>query len=237
MTDPGVRTSLSNGANDEDAELLWQATGRADALLDDLAAGRPPAAELSALLGYLREVVLTRIAEEERQVFPALRQVDPSHPDVDRLCQDHVLVRADVDDLAAAAAAHDPRDTDQLAAVTRRLISRLEGHLRNEATALAKLPGGYHASASGWARAQHWYSLTEGPLIDMDQLRPDQAEDAVLNRLTHLRADEHVELHGHSDPQRLWRRLRGRAPDGYSWSERREDPNGWIVSVTRRRVE
>src|SRR5450759_1462820 len=63
---------------------------------------------------------------------------------------------------------------------------------QQQLAAPARLPGGYLASASGWARAEHWYLLTEGPLIDLDQLRPDQAEDAVLNRLTHLRAGEHV---------------------------------------------
>jgi uncharacterized protein (DUF2249 family) len=40
-----------------------------------------------------------------------------------------------------------------------------------------------------------------------------------LNRLTHLRAGEHVELHGHGDPRRLWRRLQRGAPGAYSWSE------------------
>ena len=70
---------------------------------------------------------------------------------------------------------------------------------------------------------EHWYLLTEGPLIDLDQLRPDQGDDAVLNRLTHLRAGEHVELHGHGDPQRLWRRLQRRAPGASSWSERRDE--------------
>jgi len=126
-------------------------------------------------------------------------------------------------------------EPDQLAALTRRLITRLEERLRHEAGAMAQLPGGYLASASGWARAEHWYLLTEGPLIDLDQLRPDQADDAVLNRLTHLRAGEHVELHGHGDPRRLWRRLQRRAPGAYSWSERRDDDRDhWRVTVARR---
>ena len=223
-----------NGGSDEDAELLWQATGRADALLEDLAAGRAPGQELGALLGYLREVVLARISEEERQVLPTLRQADPSHADADRLHQDHLQLRDDIDDLAAAAAARGSGDPDELGAVTRRLVTRLEEHLRTEAAALDRLAGGYQASASGWAGAEHWYPLTEGPLIEMDRLRPDQADDAVLYRLTHLRAGEQVELHGHDDPQRLWRRLECRAPGDYSWSERRDEPDGWLVSVARR---
>ncbi len=62
MTDGRSGAASSNGAWDEDAELLWQAATRAEALLEDLDAGRPAALELSALLGYLREVVLARIA-------------------------------------------------------------------------------------------------------------------------------------------------------------------------------
>jgi len=94
---------------------------------------------------------------------------------------------------------------------------------QQQLAAPARLPGGYRASESGRARAEHWYLLTEGPLIDLDQLRPDQADDAVLNRLTHLRAGEHVEPHGHGDPRRLWRRLQRRAAGAHSWSERRDD--------------
>lgn len=236
MTDGGPGVPDSSRPNDEDAELLWQATARAEELLDDLAAARAPTQELGALLSYLREVVLARIAEEERQVFPAVRQADASNPDIERLRQEHLLLRDDIDELAAAAAAHGSSDPDQLTLVTRRLINRLEVHVRSEAAALAKVAGGYRASTSGWATAEHWYPLTEGPLIDVDQLRVDQAEDAVLNRLTHLRDGEHVELHGHGHgvAERLWRRLQRRRPGDFSWSERPDDPDGWIVTVGRR---
>lgn len=216
---------------DGDALLIWQAAARAEALLDALAASRPPLPELSALLGYLREVLLARIGEEERQFLPFLPWTDPA--DIDQLRQDHLLLRNDVDELAVAAAAQGSGDPDELSAVTRRLITRLEEHLRREAVALAKIPDGYQDSASGWVRAEHWYLLTEGPLIDLDQLRPDQAEDAVLNRLTHLRAGERVELHGHRVPPCLWRRLQRRSPGDYSWAERYDDQAGWLVSVAR----
>ncbi len=49
--------------DDEDARLLWQATARADALMRDLARGKPADADLQALLDYLREVVLARISD------------------------------------------------------------------------------------------------------------------------------------------------------------------------------
>jgi uncharacterized protein (DUF2249 family) len=134
---------------------------------------------------------------------------------IDRLRQDHVRV---------AEAPGRGRRGEIVDVITQQQLA-----------APARLPGGYLASASGWARGEHWYLLTEGPLIDLDQLRPDQAEDAVLNRLTHLRAGEHVELHGHGDPRRLWRRLQRRAPGAYSWSERRDDDRDhWRLTVARR---
>ena len=69
---------------------LWQATARAEELLDALATDRPPIQQLNALLGYLREVVLARIAEEDRQAFPLLRRAAPAS--IDRLRQDHLLL-------------------------------------------------------------------------------------------------------------------------------------------------
>src|SRR5664280_1825112 len=122
---------------------------------------------------------------------------------IDRLRQDHVRV---------AEAPGRGRRGEIVDVITQQQLA-----------APARLPGGYRASESGRARAEHWYLLTEGPLIDLDQLRPDQADDAVLNRLTHLRAGEHVEPHGHGDPRRLWRRLQRRAPGAHSRSERRDD--------------
>jgi hypothetical protein len=82
---------------------LWQATARAEELLDALATDRPPIQQLNALLGYLREVVLARIAEEDRQAFPLLRRAAPAS--IDRLRQDHLLLCDDVDNLAVAAVA------------------------------------------------------------------------------------------------------------------------------------
>jgi uncharacterized protein (DUF2249 family) len=82
--------------------------------------------------------------------------------------------------------------------------------------------------------AHRWYLLTEGDVIDLDQLLPEQADDAVLNRLSHLRAGEEVELHGHGDTRSLWRRLQQRSPGDFSWSEREAGAHGRVVVVARR---
>ena len=37
-----------------------------------------------------------------------------------------------------------------------------------------------------WVAANHWCGLTEGPVIDIDALCEDQADGAVLNRLSRL---------------------------------------------------
>ncbi len=71
-----VAAARDASAEDEDAVLLWQATARAEKFLDDLASGRSTAADLRALLNYLREVVVARIAEEERYILPSLAGVD-----------------------------------------------------------------------------------------------------------------------------------------------------------------
>ena len=221
---------------DADITLLWQATARADALLDDLTAGRFPDHELGALLDYLREVVLARINEEERQVLPALAG-SGRNPDIQWLRRQHLLLSDDVEQLAAAAAPHGSRDAEQLSALIRRLIVRLEEHLRAEAAALAGLAGGDQSSSAGWVTAQRWYLLTEGPVIDLAHLRPDQVDDAVLNRLTQLRLGEQVELRGDHDTRHLWRRLQQRFPGDYSWSDRDAGPHGRLVTVTRRARE
>jgi len=185
MTDPEPDLSAAGASDADDAQLLWQATARADALLGTLGTGRPTGQELSALLDYVREVLLARITEEERAVLPALAATELAVSDVEQLRQEHLTLREDIDDLAAAAA-HGAHDRDQLAALTRQLIGHLETHIRREAATLTALSGGRQAVVSNWARAQRWYPLTEGQVIDVDQLRPVQAEDAVLNRLVHL---------------------------------------------------
>lgn len=219
----------------EDVELLWQAIARAEALLDEVTASQSPTAEFSALLGYLHDVVLARVSEEERELLPALRDAGfTARCDADRLEHDHLLLRDDVDALAAAAAPHGSHGGDQLAAIIRRLIVRLDTHLRVEAAALAKLPGGYQPWTAAWTSAAHWYPLTEGPRIDLDQLAPEQADDAVLNRLTQLRPGECVELVSRSSHPQLLGRLQRRAPRDYNWSESRDDEGGWLVGIRRR---
>lgn len=235
MFEKAARPDERFACTDEDAELLWQATARAEEFLEHLADDKPaPADDLRFFVNYLRNVVLARVSEEDHDLFPMLEQFAGSHPEVERLREDHLTLREHVDDLVEATAPHGNHDADELAALTRRLILRLEQHLRTEAAVVAGADVGYRSQATKWAEKAHWYPLTEGSHIDLDQLPPRHADNLVLNRLAAAKAGERVELHGHGDADRLWKRLQRRAPNGYSWSPHQENDNGWTVAVTRR---
>lgn len=125
----------SNGpAEGRDAVLLEQVAARADLLLRDLAAGRPAKPALRPLLEYLREVVLARICQCDSIVFPGIVRSGPDR-DVERLRHEHLLLREDIEDLAAALSQPEP-DSSALADVTRRLVHRLQEHLLEEGPAM-----------------------------------------------------------------------------------------------------
>ena len=71
-------------------------------------------------------------------------------------------------------------------------------------------------------------------MIAMDQLREDQAQPAMLNRLTRLHTGEQVELPGHRDPHPIWLRLQERDPGGHSWEATQDNEHGWSVTICRR---
>jgi len=215
---------------DEDSELLWQVAARAEALLSDLEEQRPTKSDLAGLLGYVREVVLARITDEESTVLPTLEQAPGEHPELDQLHEEHSRLRSDIDDLAAAA--QQDRDPADLPSIVRRLIARLEQHLATEAAILTGR--GYTFTGRDWATAGHWYCLTEGPVIEMDELKPHEAQAAVLNRLTRMQPGEHLELRWAANPQPVWQRLQQRDPGGHSWLATQSSAGTWSVEVSRR---
>jgi uncharacterized protein (DUF2249 family) len=213
-----------------DSELLWQVAARADALLADLEEQRPTNSDLAGLLGYVREVVLARITDEERTVIPRLQQAPGDHPELEQLHHEHLRLRSDIDDLAAAAQ-HDSVPAE-LPSIVRRLIARLEAHLATEAAILTGSGSGF--TGRDWATAGHWFCVTEGPVIEMDQLQPHEAQAAVLNRLARMHPEESIEQHWTSDTQDLWQRLQQRDPGGYSWQASKSSVGAWSVEVSRR---
>jgi hypothetical protein len=172
---------------EEHVLLLWQVTASAEKLLTAAEYGRWPGAELAALAGYAQAEVLRQVADEEALLFPAV----PARM-VAGLARDHVRLRAAAELLARAAAGEQPMSPAQVAAAVRDFVVRLERHLRNEEDLLASgrapqdVPGTVHLGG----HPHEWYPLTEGPVVDLDALPPDQAVAAAVDRLLPVRLDQ-----------------------------------------------
>jgi hypothetical protein len=213
-----------------DAQLVWQVSARSDALLADVRAGRPAAPALRALLGYLRAVVLTRIADEDRHL---VADAHGTPGPVSGLRAEHLELREDVEELAHALADGTTPRLDGLSIVVQRLVDRLDRHLRSEAAALGGRAPGPHPLGE-WADAVGWYPTVEGAVIDMDDVVCAEAQETLLWRLEQLRPGEHVELRGHGDTERLRQRLLGRGSGPYTWSRQSGNAaGGWAVRVER----
>ena len=234
MTGP-IRPTCNGPAEDRDAVLLDQVTARADLLLHDLAAGRPAEPALRPLLGYLREVVLARICQRDSVGFPGILRGGPDR-DVERLRLEHLLLREDIEDLAAALSQPEP-DSRALADVTRRLVHRLQEHLPKETAALVGAPTTELPESLEWADAMRWYPLSDGPVIELDQLAGADVPRALATRLAALRPGELLELRGHGDPHLLHEQVLGPCIDSFTWERRVTDGDraqGWTVFVRRR---
>lgn len=218
------------GLIDEHGQLLCQVAMRAEALLAVSAAGHWPARELEALLGYLRAEILRQAADEEMLLFPAHGE----QAGLTRLARDHVRLRAGIEALERAT-----RDSSgsraALAGATRDLLCQLERHLATEEAILTG-PGGLGSAPATTVLGAHpheWYPLTEGPVIDLGALPPDQAADAAAERLLRLARGESAELQSHSDPYTVWRRIDRLAPGRYGFAYLEDGPHHWRVLVTR----
>ncbi|SRR5579875_203104 len=216
---------------DEHGQLLRQVAVRAEELMAAVAAGRPPGRELRRLLGYLRTEILRQAADEEMLLFPA----GGGHPAVTGLARDHARLRAGVDALAHAA--RDGKGSAaRLASAVRDLLCQLERHLAAEEAVLADSSGvrGVPATMTLGARPHEWYPLTEGRVIDLDALPPDQAADAIAERLLRLRRGEDVELWSRRDPFPVWRRIDELVPGRYGFVYLEDGPGQWRVLAIRR---
>ncbi len=147
---------------DRDAILLWQVAARGQAVLEDLQAGRSPGSGLASLNGFLLEVVTTRIADQDRELYPLLREARTWQQVVDRLEADHRDLTQDVEDLAAAAEGGEPSDVARVALLIDRLVRRLERHLLVEASVLAATGASNEDGQKRASAALRWRPRTEG---------------------------------------------------------------------------
>jgi uncharacterized protein (DUF2249 family) len=223
--------SQAPGLADEHAQLLQQVAVRAEDLIAAASEGRWPSRELEALLGYLRVEILRQVTDEEMLLFPARGATTG----LDRLGRDHVRLRAGVEALERAAG-DGKRSPAMLVTAVRDFLRQLEDHLVAEEAVLAGpgRPDGTPATTALGARPHEWYPLTEGPVIDLEALPPEQAVAATTERLLRLRRGEDVELRSDNDPFAVWQQIDELAPLRYGFVYLEDGPDHWRVQVTRR---
>ncbi|MEU8247822.1 hemerythrin domain-containing protein [Nonomuraea sp. NPDC048916] len=213
----------------EHAQLLSQVTERVDDVLDVTACDRWPGRELNALAGYLRAELIRQVSDEERLLFPAHEAV----PELSRLARDHARLRACVDVVTGTARGDGPRSPARVAVIVRDLLTQLDRHFTAEEAALAGTGRPASSTTSLGGHAHRWYSLTEGPVIDLDALPVDRMIDAVRDRLYRLRHGERLDLCSRRDPELLCRRLAATERD-YGFAYLAAGPDRWRVRVTYR---
>lgn len=218
---------------EEHALLMREVTARAQAVITGVGEDRWPESQLRELLNYLHLEVLRQVLEEEWLLFRAVR---PASDQLARLRRDHLELRVAVevlDQAAATAGSAEGMSPRQLSAITRDLLAQLEAHLAAE-DELAIVGEAAPATASFGAQPHEWYALTEGPVIDLDQLAGQQGADATLARLERLRSSERVDILSSVDPSPLVQRLTATHPGGYGITYLERGPNHWRVEITCR---
>jgi hypothetical protein len=205
---------------------------RATALIIETDAGRWPKTELSELLNYLRLEVLRQVADEEWLLF---RHAHQSPDELALLRREHLELHLAVEELAEAASTRgDGWSPGRLARITRDICSKLERHFVDEEALLASAATAAPATAALGSRPHEWYPLTQGPVIEMDDLLGAPGADAVLERLQSLSPGEQVEIRSTSDPSPLWRRLTRACVGDYALVYLERGPHRWRLEITRR---
>ena len=220
---------------EEHAALRREVDGRVQRILDVLARGGWPDADVEQLLAYLRHVVLDQAAHEEGLLYPLARD-GLADPRLQRLSEDHVHLRDLTHELAdALAAAPAARDPERLADLLVDLTLLLEDHVRDEAVVLSTTtPVGVEAFRRPM-ESTGWFLLTQGDVIDFDRLPPAFAGWAAVERLTRMRPGGRVEIHSHRslEPLHVLLRRRGQSAD-FGWTYLEEGPATWRAQIVRR---
>lgn len=214
--------------------LLRQAHRRAQSVLTAADTGNWPERELHELLHYLRLEVLRQVVDEEWLLFRAAHHA----PDeLALLRRDHLELRLAVDALAATEGGRTTRGPlapHELAEITTNVLAQLEAHLAAEEKLLAASGKPVPGVTTLGGKPHEWYALTEGPMIDLEQLPGERGADAALDRLLRLRPGEHVELRCDSDPSPLWQQLTRADVGAYGVEYLERGPRQWRVVITRR---
>lgn len=192
--------------------LLAQVTVRAGDELTATAGGRWPSGELRALAGYLRTEVRAKPKMRSGSCLPRLIPCRASLGWDVTMCA-CVRMSRHLNGPPPVRAAH---SRTEVAALTRDLLAQLKRHLAAEEAALAEAdaPDAVPATTSAVTHQHGWYPLTEGPVIDLDRLPPEEMADAAVDRLQRLRHGEQVELRSCHDIDMVWQRMDQLEPGG-----------------------
>jgi uncharacterized protein (DUF2249 family) len=223
---------LAGTLAEEHAQILSEVSARAEVLMREAADDRWPILPLRELVDYLHLEVLQQVVDEEWLLF---RSAYHSPDELARLRREHLELRLAIDVLAEAAAGGGDLSPQQLAATTHDLLARLEQHVAAEEKVLAvagEPPP--RATTSLGCLPHEWYTLTQGPVINLDALPSGPGFDAVFERLVRMKPGETVELRASIDPGPLWQRLCRADPGGYGIALLQNGPTRWRVEITCR---
>ena len=230
MTSAETQVADQETRADADALVLWQVAARADALLEAVAVNRPHQVALQSLLGYLRNVVLTRIAEEDTVLLQAYRTCTSTWSstsqhieadDLQRARQEHLLLRMDIEDLAEAADVAGTTQRQTLSDVVARLVTHLEAHLRSELSTLTEAGAG--TVGLTWRSVLDWYPLAEHRVLDLSTIAPAAARHAALSTLATMPFGERLEVRGDENLEWLGHWLQRVYRGNVRWSTSREN--------------
>lgn len=220
---------------DEHSMLGHEVQVRRTQVMRALGDGRWPITEIAQLVDYLRYELLDQAVNEERLLYP-LTSEKGRDPRFVQLLDDHVALRDRTNALAALTTLPaDARDPGLIVRLLDELEQMLDRHLEEEEAVLSPVSPWGVSSARRPFRSHRWFRLTEGPVIDTDELPRDAAVTLVLERLTRLRAGDQVEVRSSTrlhDLEGAFQR-RGMSAD-YGWAIEEERPGRCRVSITRR---
>jgi uncharacterized protein (DUF2249 family) len=214
---------------EEHALLLQEVTVRGDAVIAEADTSDWPSPALRRLLDYLYVEVLQQVSDEEWRLFRTWED-DPER--LIALRAGHLRLREEIENLTDAAMSAEPLPADPLRELVTTLIAALTEHFQAEQVALrcdtqSEIP----STASLGGIPHEWYTLAEGPDIDLDALPGPRGSHVVMARLLRLRPGERLELHGAADPGPILQRLAVTHSGSYGFTYLQREPHRWCVEV------
>jgi uncharacterized protein (DUF2249 family) len=214
---------------EEHALLLHEVTVRGDAVTGEADTSHWPSPALRRLLDYLFVEVLQQVSDEEWRLF---RTWGDEPERLIALRAGHLRLREEIENLTDAAMGVEPPSADRLSELVTGLIATLTEHFRAEQLALRCDTRSEVPSTAALGGIPHeWYTLAEGPDVDLDALPGPEGSQVVMARLLRLRPGECLELHGATDPGLMLQRLAATHPGTYGVTYLQREPQRWRVEV------